>query len=271
MSTDQHWLIYYWWCLAYFVFTLVEITAKAVLKYTRRLQQEELDEVLYHAFNPDPRLMFGGSRTLYDPEFSCSRCCLSFNAEEEDNNESTMYIFNNCSTYTRTIGIRRDGRLGWVRGGLETHNYCYKCVVAIMEEEQTKWDTANNMQMQVSSVQILFRKMLGLTAHPLRLLDCECPAYMSAKKMRIEAERKELKSNLNKWSVQDQATSQDAKCPVCLEQPTEGRMLILCGHILCSPCLRELIIDGVGRFSIESDRYKTLKCPLCREHMFPHS
>jgi hypothetical protein len=248
-----------------------------VLNYARRLQQDELYEVHYHAFNPD-RPVSGSeiSEILYDPAFSCSRCCVSFDAEDE-RSESTngiyngIYIFNECDTYKRTIGLRdhgTNGQLGepflLVRGGPCAHHYCYKCVVEILEEEQTKWNRENNVQTQVSYVQILFRKMLGLTADPLRLpVQQTCPVC-------VRARDEELNWYLKNWS--NKATPQDT-CPLCLEQPTEATMVLLCGHIMCSQCLREFTMDGVQGSDAsdrnQSARFKKLKCPLCRVQMFP--
>lgn len=238
-----------------------------VQNYTRRLQQDELYEVHYHAFNPDRPV--SGSEILYDPAFSCSRCCVSFDAEDERSTNG-IYIFNECDTYKRTIGLRDHGTNGQpgepfllVRGGPCAHHYCYKCVVEILEEEQTKWNKENNVQTQVSYVQILFRKMLGLTAHPLTVLQKTCPVCDRARE-------EELNWYIRNWS--NQCTPQDT-CPMCLEQPTEATMVLLCGHIMCSKCLREFTIDGVqgsdGSDRNQSASFKKLKCPLCRVQMFP--
>ncbi len=49
------------------------------------------------------------------------------------------------------------------------------------------------------------------------------------------------------------------ECPICLEQKTDNRLLIPCGHGLCFDCLEKLISQ------------KNRHCPHCKKEFKPHS
>jgi tripartite motif-containing protein 56 len=44
-----------------------------------------------------------------------------------------------------------------------------------------------------------------------------------------------------------------AECPICLEPKTDNRVLVPCGHTICTECLEKLLVE------------KITKCSLCKE------